>query len=84
MDYLKEFYKIKNGFTNHTERVSFSMEVHLCDANVPSNECASNSEMELVVKQLFFTMYLLEETIELDSKDNLGKRPTMIKDVFKQ
>ena len=40
--------------------------------------------MELVVKQLFFTMYNLEEIIELGSKKNIGLRPTMVKDVSKQ
>ena len=35
MEHLGDFYKIKNGYTNRTERVSFSLEIHQCDADLP-------------------------------------------------
>ena len=46
MESLASILKIKNGYTNSTERTSFSIEVHLCDVNEANNTCASVSDMK--------------------------------------
>ena len=57
MDHLDSFYKIKNGYTNLTERVSFSVEVHKCYVNNPKDICKSPTEIEEVMSMIFFTNY---------------------------
>ena len=39
---LTEFYKIKNGYTNSTERFSFSLEIHKCDPST-NLECEDDA-----------------------------------------
>ena len=80
MDHLKDFYRVLNGYTNKTERVNFSIEVHRCTD--PNDNCESDEEIAHIVPMFYFTRYALEEIAELGSAENLGKRPTIVKDVF--
>ena len=57
MDHLDEFYKIKNGYNNQTERISFAIEVHKCYVNGPEDICKSPTEIEEVMSMIYFTSY---------------------------
>ena len=82
MDSLDSFYKIKNGYTNQTERASFSIEVHKCNIDHDGPLCKSDTEINEILEMLVFTMYNVEEKADLGSRKNIGARPTMIKDLI--
>ena len=52
MDHLKDSYKVKNGYTNETERISFSIEIHKCQVNEPGDVCKSDEEIEQYLSKL--------------------------------
>lgn len=46
MEALEEYYKVKNGYTNTTERISFSIEVHKCLVTKTQKSCKTDLEIE--------------------------------------
>ena len=77
MQGLTDKIKIKNGYSNSDDRASFSIEVMKCT----HGSCKGAIPIVKILKELFFTLYYLEENIEFGS-DNLGEIPTHVGDTF--
>ena len=57
---IAEYYEIKNGYTNSTERISFSIEIVKCNREL-GEECHDDQYVEKVLSYMYFTVYYLEE-----------------------
>ena len=78
MDIIKEHLRIKNGYTNSNERISFSVQVVNC-----SDNCESKEKVAQVMKQVYFTLYTVQERINFGKGDkNYGQKPTSVIDTF--
>ena len=58
-DAIKDYWRIKNGYTNQTERLSFSIEILKCNEDNYHGTCASDPDIDVVLKNIYFTMYYL-------------------------
>ena len=55
---LNEYFVIKNGYTNRTERLSFSIEIHKCNDRY-NPECKPNEEIVDLLDKIYFNFYML-------------------------
>ena len=80
IDKVKDWFQLKNGYTNTKERDSFSLEVITCDQiwHDEDNYCAPEEDIEEFVNQLLLTQYMLQETIQYTDPSNYGKKPTKL------
>ena len=81
MNSIKDDLVIKNGYSNKKERISFSIQAVLCNTKA-GETCASNENLDLFLESMYFTMYVLEETIAFGQKENIGKKPISVTDKF--
>ena len=66
---------VENGYTNKNLRRSFSVEVAINCTDALSCE-AINNKTSTLLKELYWTMYVVQEKIEFINKENYGVRPT--------
>ena len=78
MDNLDEL-KVKNGYSNQTERISFQVEIHKCSGE---NSCRDTADITNLLDNVYFTFYNLEENVEFGNPSNIGKRPIRGSDAF--
>ena len=76
-----DFYKVLNGYTNETERNSFSISIYKCSTSF-GNYCQSNARIEQFSKQVFFTFYTLTSRADLEWKGSDNLSPIVVKDIF--
>ena len=81
MNLIKDDLVIKNGYSNKKERISFSIQAVLCDTEA-GETCASVKNIDLFLESIYFTMYVLEESIAFGQIENIGKRPISVDDKF--
>lgn len=81
MNLIKDDLVIKNGYSNKEERISFSIQAVLCDTDA-GETCASNDNIDLFLRSIYFTMYVLEESIAFGQLENIGERPISVDDKF--
>ena len=77
IDALTDFYRIKNGYSNVTERSSFSLEIITCNKTI-HEDCAEEDDIIEFVDHLIFTQYFVHESINFRNEANYGFRPTRI------
>jgi len=68
--------KLKNGYFNTTERISFSIEIIKCNKKTDPS-CKAEEAIEKLLTQTQFNLFLLEENIDFANKENIGKRPVI-------
>jgi len=71
---IKDYFMIKNGYSNDEDRVSFSVEIVKC--NEEEGETCKNKELvSKLLNSMYFTMYNIEETIDFKDPDKMMERP---------
>jgi len=78
---IKDFYKLNNGYYDHIETDSFSIEMISCNSDT-RDDCKSEDEIRALVPHLLFTQYFIKETIDYRDKNNYKSRPTRIESIF--
>jgi len=84
---------IRNGYVNLIDRVSFSIEIDICDDydnHAPVEygpqstqiKCHHKKAIDLLLRSIYFTMYYTKGYVIFQSNDNLGKHPVIVKDEF--
>ena len=81
MESIKDHLVIKNGYSNKKERISFSIQAVLCNAEA-GETCAPNGDIDTLLESIYFTMYVLEESIAFGQIENIGSRPISVDDTF--
>jgi hypothetical protein len=81
MESIKDDFVIKNGYSNKKERISFSIQAVLCN-EVAGETCTTNENIDTLLESIYFTMYVLEESIAFGYVENIGKRPISVDDSF--
>lgn len=69
---IKDWWKLKNEYSNHNDRKSFNVQVALCDNSTSPVPCAPIEDTIYLLNQLMFSFYVLEDTIEFGS---IKKKP---------
>lgn len=59
---ISKWFRVKNGYTNYRERISFAVEVIKCSKDQNPN-CKSEEEIGKVLDLMYFTFYYIEEKI---------------------
>jgi len=52
---VEEYYKLKNSYSNFTERISFSIEIIKCDNETNNYQCKSDEVIKDFVSHLMMT-----------------------------
>ena len=81
MESIKDQLVIKNGYSNKKERISFSIQAVLCNAEA-GETCAPDEDIDTLLESIYFTMYVLEESIAFGQIENIGSRPISVDDTF--
>ena len=63
-------------------RTYFKISIEKCLNQTINDNCASNEAIEKVVNDIVFTMYYLQDFVEFNKLDNLGKSPIKTIDEF--
>ena len=71
---MDKFIKIKNGYSNYTERVSFSFEIIECSKS-QDQSCKEEGEIKNLLDNIFFTFFYVNENVEFGDKTSIGSRP---------
>ena len=81
---MKDILKIKNIYSNLDDRRSFSLEIIKCKdkKDQPKPTCKTDPEIKLLLPELYFTFYYIEENIAFGDHSNIGKRPITSSDKF--
>ena len=82
MQAIKEQLRVKNSYSNKEHRVSFSIQVVICDSSEPEDDCANIELIDEFLDDIYFTTYILQENIEFGDISNIGKRPVKANDKF--
>lgn len=77
-DDFKKFWQVKNGYTNETERISFSVEIVKCN----DADCKSEAQTQKIMNLMYFTVYTLEEAIDFKNPEKLNSRPVRVQTTF--
>ena len=78
---ISEHFKIKNDYTNLTERNSFHLEISKCTNKLHPkhpfeyNYCKEEEDIKKVLKELYFTLYVMQNSAELGHTENYKKAP---------
>lgn len=59
---MKDYWRIKNGYTNYDERISFNIAVVVCNNDTDSN-CATKDDIDFLLDKLYFTFYVVEDNV---------------------
>ena len=78
---IEDYYKVKNSYSNVTERSSFNLEIITCNSAVHA-DCASDEDIIEFVDYVILTQYFLSETINYRDESNYGLRPTRVESTF--
>ena len=78
---IPDFYRIKNSYSNVTERLSFNLEIITCNIDV-HNDCATDEDISEFSDKIILTQYFLQETINYRDSNNYGKKPTRVESIF--
>ena len=74
---LENHLYIKNGYSNQTERISFSIDIIPCEKE-EDDSCQDADKIELALSNILFTLYYLEENIDFGTTDNLMRKPVSV------
>ena len=66
-DRIKNFWKIKNGYSNAKDRISFTIQAVLC--NDQAQTCAPEEDIDFLLEQLYFTMNVVEDRVLFGDND---------------
>ena len=61
-------YFVKNQYTNLKERISFMIEISICQND---KECKSTELIDHLLENIYFTMYVAHGRVELFNQDDL-------------
>ena len=75
---MKDYWRIKNGYTNYDERISFNIAVVVCNNDTDSN-CATKDDIDFLLDKLYFTFYVVEDNV---SFSEVGQKPFYTVDKF--
>jgi hypothetical protein len=69
----EKIYKVMNSYSNQTERTYFAVEIFKCKVNplIGVNECQSDKNMDLLLKNIYFTLYTLTSRVNYDNMETL-------------
>ena len=73
--------RVKNGYSNSTERTSFQVEIVKCNADM-NQTCKNDKALEKVLDLVYFTVFTLDEQIDFGDPEKFGKRPVQTFDKF--
>ena len=74
MGQIKEHLQLKNNYTNKEDRISFSFEVIKCNKEY-DDSCKSDEEIDIVLQQIYFTFFILDNNVVLANPDKIGYNP---------
>ena len=62
-----------NSYSNQTQRTSFAIEIFKCKVNplIGINECQSDKNIDLLLKNIYFTLYTLTSRVHYDNMETL-------------
>ena len=66
---VSDFYRVKNSYSNVTERKSFNLEIITCN-NIVHDTCADEDDIIDFVDHLLFTQYFVMDTIDFRDEAN--------------
>ena len=70
------WYRLKNGYTNRNERVSFSIDIYKCDGN---KFCKSDGQIEQALKNMYLTFFHSETQLNFEHFD---ENPMLVQDGY--
>lgn len=83
MEHIKEFWKLKNGYSNQNERVSFNIQAAVCDNSTFDEsadvKCAPEEDIIYLLERIYFTFYLVEDNVQFS---DIGVDPYYTVDRF--
>ena len=81
LDSIKDLLRVKNAYSNRDERVSFSIQAVVCN-DATDSTCASSVNIDGLLGSVHFTTHVLHENLVFGEPENIGSKPTSIKDSF--
>ena len=72
---------MKNGYTNTTERVSYQIEISVCNRS-KDRSCKSSYMIDKLLSNIYFTMYVATGRVELMKTGVHNSSPIRILDKF--
>ena len=72
---ISDYWVVKNGYTNMTSRTSFEILILKCNSDNHDGICADDAQLDIILSNLFFTIYYSTESTEFTDIENLTKRP---------
>ena len=69
--------RIKNGYFNESERISFEIVVILCDERKNSS-CAKREKSKFLLDSIYWTLKVVEGKAELGNHLNYGMKPVRV------
>lgn len=75
---IKDWWVLKNGYSNSEVRKSFNVQASLCDQNIDPT-CATKDEIDFLLQRLQFTVYLIEDYVQFG---NVGDIPFLTVNKF--
>ena len=63
IDLISDYYRLKNSYTTHSDRFSFSIEIITCNKEIHS-ECAEEDKIIEFLDYLLLTQYFLTESVD--------------------
>ena len=67
-----KFYQVQNGYTNETQRNSFSVEILTCmNIHDEKDFCKSTTEIQEFLEVIYFTFYTVKGRVNYHNKDVL-------------
>jgi hypothetical protein len=74
MDEVKDYLQVKSPYTDRKERFAFAIHASVCE-KAKNDTCAESTEVDKLLENMLFNMYIQEEDVNFGDIHNIGKRP---------
>lgn len=80
LEFMQDYWRIKNSYTNYDERHSFNIAVVVCNNETAGSEgCATKDDIDFLLERLYFTFYVVEDNVQFSE---VGENPYFTIDKF--
>lgn len=63
-----QFYKVRNKYTDVSDRVSFQVEIHKCSKAL-NKDCKDESEINDLLSYMYFTLYIVQDRANFEASE---------------
>ena len=67
-DFLKDNYKLRNGYEQKNNRIATSYQIIVCNSKMVDN-CKNESDIKKFLEQTYITQYFVEEALDFKKQD---------------